>query len=546
MNFRIGTQGSLVCILGVAVVGSTVALTRTNDYAFFDPLLEIKGLVSQRYVEEPDLKAMQLAAIKGMVDSLDDPYTVFVPSAESREFEKELTGDFVGIGVQIVIRDGWLTVVTPLEDSPAFAAGIMAEDRIVEISGKSTFGLSSSQCIELLSGEPGTKVDIVVERGGEKVPMTVERQRIIARTVKGFHWQSESESATRGAWQYFIDPQRKIAYLRITQFTPTTGAEFAEAIRTMGAADGSVKGLILDLRWNPGGVLQEAVKIADLFLKDGVIVSTRGRAHPEDVSRATSDGTLPDFPVAVLINGGSASASEVLSGALTENNRAIAIGTRTFGKGLVQGVMSLPSGVGQLKITEQRYYLPSGRSLQRDDSSPDWGVDPTRGFYVPMTEEETSAMIEARGEADVLRTGKPDEGWANPETILATLKDKQLAAALTALQKKLDLPDASEWEPTGEQLPKGNSLASGDLDRAQKLRDRMERELIKLDRKIEALQTASADAAKVRDLWPDSAQLSGGYLDVYDRDGKKVAKLRITGQDLERWLLDADVKKDDE
>ena len=125
MKARFSTQGSLVCILGVAVVGSTLAVTRSSDYAFFDPLLEVKGLVSQRYVEEPDTKAMQLAAIKGMVDALDDPYTVFVPAAETKDFEKELTGDFVGIGVQIVIRDGWLTVVTPLEDSPAFAAGVI-------------------------------------------------------------------------------------------------------------------------------------------------------------------------------------------------------------------------------------------------------------------------------------------------------------------------------------------------------------------------------------------------------------------------------------
>jgi carboxyl-terminal processing protease len=549
MRFRIGTQGSLVCILGVAVVGSTLAVTRSNDYAFFDPLLEVKGLLSQRFVEEPDTKAMQLAAIKGMVDALEDPYTVFVPSAETKEFEKELTGDFVGIGVQIVIRDGWLTVVTPLEDSPAFAAGVMAEDRIVEIAGKSTFGLSSSACIELLSGEPGTKVDLVVERSGEKIPMTVERQRIIARTVKGFHWQSEADSGSKGAWQYFIDPQRKIAYLRLTQFTPTTGAEFADAIRAMGAADGNVNGLILDLRWNPGGVLQEAIKIADLFLKEGVIVSTRGRAHAEEITRATADGTLPDFPIAALINGGSASASEVLSGALTENNRAITVGTRTFGKGLVQGVMTLPSGVGQLKVTEQRYYLPSGRSLQREEDSADWGVDPTQGFYIAMTDEEAEAMIEARGRADILKAGKPDETWANPDQILATLKDKQLAAALTAVQKRLDSASSGpgEWTPTGEELPKGNTLASADLTRAQKLRDRMERELIKLDRRIESLQTASADAAPAaKDLWPDSAEVTGGYLDVFDKDGKKVARLRITGDDVERWLLDASVKKEDE
>jgi carboxyl-terminal processing protease len=542
MKLRFGMQGPLVGILGIAVVGSTLAVTRSSDYAFFDPLLEVKSLITQRYVAEPDTKAMQLAAIKGMVDALDDPYTVYVAPTEVKDFEKELTGDFVGIGVQIVIRDGWLTVVTPLEDSPAFKAGVMAEDRIVEIEGKSTFGLNSGQCIELLSGEPGTKVGIIVERAGEKIPLTMDRNRIVARTVKGFHWEPS------GAWQYFVDPQRKIAYIRLSQFTPTSAEELAEALKSVGAADGTLGGLILDLRWNPGGVLQEAIKMADMFLKDGVIVSTKGRAHPEEVSRAESDGTLPDFAMAVLLNSGSASASEVLAGALTENNRAITVGTRSFGKGLVQGVMTLPSGHGQLKITEQRYYLPSGRCLQRSDDSPQWGVDPSQGFYVPMTDEETTAMIEARGENDVLSAAAkadPSQKWADPEWIVRRLKDKQLAAALEAVQARIDAGPGAEWKATGQELPAGNTMAASDLDRSQRLRDRMERELIKLDRRIEALATASGDAKVGRDLWPDSAELSGGHLDVFDKDGHLVTRLTITGQDLERWLIDADVKQED-
>jgi carboxyl-terminal processing protease len=547
MRFRIGTQGSLVGILGFAAVGSTLALTRATDYSFFDPLLEVKSLITQRYVTDPDTKAMQLAALKGMVDALDDPYTVYVPPTDVKDFEKELTGDFVGIGVQIVIRDGWLTVVTPLEDSPAFKAGVLAEDRIVEIEGKSTFGLSSGECIELLSGEPGSKVTFVVERAGEKIPLTVNRQRIIARTVKGFHWQNGQDS---GSWQYFVDPQRKIAYLRLTQFTPSSSEEFRQALAGIGADKGEIGGLILDLRWNPGGVLQEAVSIADLFLREGVIVSTRGRAHPEEITRATAEGTLPDFPMAILVNSGSASASEVVSGALAENNRAIVVGTRTFGKGLVQSVLTLPSGNGQLKITEQRYYLPSGRCLQRSEESSEWGVDPTQGFYVPMSDEETTAMIEARGEYDVLKgaakAARGEERWSDPQWILQTLKDKQLGAALQAVQTKIDAGPSSQWKATGQELPKGSTMAAVDLDRAQKLRDRMERELIKIDRKITALETAAGDAKATRDLWPDSAQLTGGRLDIYDKDGKLVTKLTITGQDLERWLIDADVKKEPE
>jgi carboxyl-terminal processing protease len=546
MKLRLGTQGSLVGILGIAVVGSTLALTRPNDYAFFDPLLEVKSLISQRYVGEVDTKAMQTAALKGMVEALNDPYAVFVPASETREFEKELTGDFVGIGVQIVIADGWLTVVTPLEDSPAFKAGVMAEDRIVEVEGTSTFGLSTTQCIDLLAGEPGTKVNIVVERDGERLPLKITRQRILTRTVKGFHWEGSDKPGSTGAWQYFIDPKRRIAYIRLTQFTPTSGEEFAEALRSIGAAEGSLGGLILDLRWNPGGVLQEAVKIADLFLQQGAIVSTKGRAHRDEVSLARAEGTLPDFPVAVLINSGSASASEVVSGALTENGRAIAVGTRTFGKGLVQAVLNLPSGVGQLKMTEQRYYLPSGRSLQRSDDNPDWGVDPTDGFFVPLTDEETAAMVQARSAHDILKSRVSNNGsekWSDPDWVVGVLKDKQLAAALKAVQAKLDGGPTAPWVPTGQPLPMSNTLAAADLDRAQKLRDRMERELLKLDRRIGALQSAAGDARVERDLWPDTVQLAGGRMSIYDRDGNLVTELEITSNDLERWLIDADVRK---
>ena len=546
-NKRIGFQGALIGILGVAVVGSTVAVTRSDEYRFFDPLLEVKGAISQRFYKEPDEKAMQQAAIKGMVDSLDDPYTVYVPAADAREFEKELTGDFVGIGIQIVMKDGWLTVVTPLEDSPAFRAGVLAEDKIVEIAGKSTLGLSSDQCIEMLTGTPGTKVDIVVERDGKKIPMTVERQRIVAKTVKGFHWRPGGAEAG-GAWDYFVDPGRKIAYLRLTQFTPTSSDEFTEALEAMGAAKGEIKGLVIDLRWNPGGVMQDATAIADLFLKDGVIVSTKGRTKAEEVTRARAEGTLPDFPMAVLINGGSASASEILSGALTENKRGIAVGTRTFGKGLVQSVLTLPSGQGQLKVTEQRYYLPSGRCIQRSEDSPDWGVDPTPGFYVPMTDDELAAMAKARAEQEVIKSAgadRPDDKWADPDWIMSKLKDPQLAAALKAVQAKVDGGPGVEWVATGGELPKGSTVASSDLSKAQKLRDRMEGEILKLDRKIEQLETAAGDAKKEPpDLWANDIDVTDGRVEVYDKSGKLIARLKVTGPDLERWLVDAEVKKE--
>jgi carboxyl-terminal processing protease len=546
-------RASLVAILGTAVVGSTLALTRP-DYSFFDPIIDVERLIAQRYVTDPDLKAMQQAAISGMVESLNDPYTIYVPPVETREFTKELTGEFVGIGVQVVTRDGWLTVVTPLEDTPAFRAGIMAEDRIVEIEGKSTAGLTSDDCINLLTGVPGTPVKLVIERKGQKIPFTIPRERIVTKTVKGFHFggaagspgapAKNSASAAPEAgpgWNYILDPSRRIAYIRFTQFTPTSAEEITQTLESLGARDGKLGGLILDLRWNPGGVLSDAIQIADLFLSDGVIVSTRGRAHTEEVARATKEGTLPDFPLVLLINSGSASASEVLAGALTEQKRAIAVGTRSFGKGSVQTVISLPSGQGQLKMTEQRYYLPSGRSIHRSENSATWGVDPTDGYYVPMTDDQVRDMLTVRQQEEIIasRDANADPGqWSNADWILGHLKDPQLAAGLKAVQARVD---TGNWIPTGDPLPQDKDITSKELERLSRLRDRMEKELTRLDRRIDALEeNASLDDQP--GLLPKDAEIAGGRIDIFDKDGKKVSTLRITGNDLERWLQEAEVK----
>ncbi len=554
-------QKSLLAILGVAVIGSTVAVTSRRDYAFFDPLVAVKSIVSQRFVETPDETAMQLGAIQGMIEALKDPYTEYVPPSAIREFNKDLTGDYVGIGIQIIPRDGWLTMISPLEDTPAFKAGIMPDDRIVEIEGTSTFGKTGDECVELLAGEPGKPVNIVIERAGERIPLTIVRERIVTKTVKGFHFQSGGKggadaphepgaangpNGNGGKWQYLVDPGRKIAYMRLTQFTPTSAAETAAAMRAMGADKGEIGGLILDLRWSPGGVLTDAVDIADLFLGAGVVCTTKGRAVAEEIYRSQDAGTLPDFPVAVLVNGASASASEIVAGALQEANRAVVVGTRTFGKGLVQSVISVPGSKGaQLKITEQRYYLASGKLIQRTDESAEWGVDPTDGFYVPMTDEQMLDLVRVRREQEQLNRaqgGAADERWSDPDWIVERLKDPQLAAALKAVQGKID---GGSWQPTGQSLVKGEAIAADELKRTRLARERFLRDLTRLDERIEALETAAETGQQPtpRDFWPDDVDLMGGTLQVLDKDGKPVATLKITGNNLERWLIDADVEK---
>ena len=542
---RVWFQVSLVAVLGVAVFGSTVALTKRGDYRFFDPLIEAHAIIDQAYVTEPDEGEMQRSAITAMVESLDDPFTVFVPPAERREFDKDLTGQYVGIGALVQgSAEGWLTVVTPLEDSPAAAAGIMADDQIVEIEGVSTFGKTAEECVDLLVGEPGTSVSVVIERDGERRDVEIERRKIVTRTVRGFHRRAEDQSR----WRYIVDPERRIAYVRLSQFNATTLEELNEALEEVGAPEGQLGGLIIDVRNNPGGLLNAATGIADLFIRDGVIVSTDGRAHEREVTMAHEAGTLPDVPLVVLINGQAASASEILSGALTERADAVAVGTRTFGKGSVQSVRPIPSLPGaQLKITEQLYYLPSGRSIHRSEDSVLWGVDPTPGFYVPMTREEMAEMFRARLDEEIIREGQAEDGadWSTPELIAERLKDPQLAAGVHALQLRID---SGEWEPVAGNPPEGEELVAEDLAAARQTRERLVRDLARLDRHIEeTLAGIDGEALRAeKDLWPNEVDLVGGEVEVRDAAGNVVTTLRVTGPNLERWLIDADVEPEGE
>lgn len=546
---RLILDAALVSVLGVAVLGATVAISHRDDYSFFDPLIDVKAALEARFVKELDeetLKKMQEGAIKGMIEVLEDPYTYYVPETDSSEFQKELTGEYVGIGAQINIVDKWLTIVSPLEDSPAYRAGLMAEDKVIEIEGESTYELTADECIARLQGKPGTPVRIKIERKGAAAPieMTIIRDHIKTRSVKGFH----RDPMNPEEWQFMIDPARGIAYVRLAQFTPACARELAEALFSVGAERGHVKGLILDLRNNPGGLLDDAVRISDFFLRTGRIVSTEGRGGPDRIENAAGPGTLPDFPMIVMVNGNSASASEVVAGALQDNNRAVILGSRTFGKGSVQSVIPLsksPDGA-QLRVTEQYYYLPSGRLLHRTPDSASWGVDPTPGFYISTSDQEEVEMFLARREQEIIRDqGSEDaEDWSNPEWITGRLKDRQLAGAIRAMQAKID---TGQWDKPGEPGIAGVQIALDELNDAKKAQEQYIRELQRLQKRIDALESATgpvlAQTEPPFDFWPDSLDLTGGQLRVYDKDGNEITTLKITGNRLERWLIDADVEK---
>jgi carboxyl-terminal processing protease len=524
-----------------------------NEFNFFDPLVEIRSIMRREYVDAPDAAKMQQGAIDGMLEVLNDPYTVYIPPTESRSFNKELTGQFVGIGAEVTLEGGFLKIVSPLEDSPAYAAGVQAGDRVIKVDGKSTQNKTVDECIDMLMGEPKTPVTLTIERtlDGQEEPqqleVTVVRDHIVVRAVRGLR------RLEGGEWQYLLDPAapagQRVAYLRLSQFTPTAAKEFADTLGALGAARGDLGGLIIDLRGDPGGLLEAALEIADLFLADGKIVSVRGREGDEVVHAAKGPGTLPDFPLMVLVNGGSASASEILAGSLADRNRAAVLGSRSFGKGLVQSVQPLRQTPGAvLKFTSARYYLPSGRLIQRTDDSAVWGVDPTPGFYIPMTAREEIDRLLARRERDILRrgaTGAGDDRWTDPAWIASQAKDPQLAGGVKAMLARVAAGPGAEWTPPNPGVNQEFEQASVELTQLERMRDRLELELGRVDKRIDAISTGEPDAARTRrDLWPDDAKLQDGHVDVYDSAGKLVTRLKITGPDLERWLVDAEVEPD--
>lgn len=539
----------LIFLIGVFVARLPTTLAQISGKGeFLDTVDDVYKAIMTSYVDVPDATKVQNGAISGMLEALNDDYAEYIPEEDAAMFEKEMTGHFSGIGCQIEIRDGWLTVVSPLEDTPAFNAGIMAGDRITKIGDKSTFGLSADECIKLLTGEAGTQVTFTVQRNGTETPYTLTRATIASKSVRGISRINDGS----GRWNYLIDPEKRIAYIRLSQFTPTAAQELAEALQAAyqqaGAAGGEgLGGLVLDLRNNPGGVMEGALAIADMFLDGGIIMSIRGRTSPPVEFKADADGTLPDFPMVVMVNENSASASEIVSGALSDHHRAIVVGTRSFGKGLVQTVARLPHAPkAQVKFTTQRYYLPSGRLIQRTDDSTEWGVDPSPGFYVPMSDREQVDAIMKRRQWDILRKeggeAPADQHWADPTWIREQAADKQLAAAVEAMETRVA---SGDWKPVSDAKDQHGKIEVSELRDLQKARRVLGLEFAQIEKRISALRKQANNgevAPEHVDLWSDDLDLSGGRVDVFDKDGKTVAHLKVTGRDLERWLLNADVE----
>lgn len=402
-----------------------------EDYQELQLFTDVLAIVRRSYVEEVPMKDLVYGAINGMLAALD-PHSSFMPPDVYKEMKIDTRGEFGGLGIEITIRDGVLTIVSPIEDTPAFRAGLQAGDQILKIEDKLTKDMSIMDAVKLMRGPKGAPITITVMREGFEKPREymLEREIIKIKSVKG-------KTLEEG-----------YAYLRIAQFQERTGEDLLKVLQGLRDANqGQLKGLILDLRNNPGGLLEQAVSVSDAFLRQGLIVYTDGREEGSKMEFSAHDqGTEPDYPLVVLINGGSASASEIVAGALQDHGRAVVLGTQSFGKGSVQTILPLSDDSG-LRLTTARYFTPRGTSIQAKGITPDIVVE-----QLELQASKASRTFREKDLKNHFETPPSPQGQAEPEAETQTLpdgdaqRDYQLMRALDLL-KGLHLFEGFKSQP---------------------------------------------------------------------------------------------------
>ena len=427
------------CCWAMPVIGApaeAASKTSQNDYDLYKILVDSIDQVERNYVTEVDRRDLIESAIRGVLSKLD-PYSSYIGPNELERFHNSVASEFGGIGIQISMDEGQLTVISPIYGSPAYREGVLAGDRILEIDGKSTEGLSIDESIKRLKGDEGTVVALTVMHSGKDAKETISltREIIHVDTVLGGCHGSD------GAWEYVFDPQRHIGYVRIVAFSRDTPTELQRVLTQLQTE--KLQGLILDLRFNPGGLLSAAIEVSNLFVSEGRIVSTKGRNSAERTWNARKEGVFQGFPMVVLVNRYSASASEIVAACLQDHHRAIVIGERTWGKGSVQNVIDLEDGKSALKLTTASYRRPNGKNIHRfpgakkDD---EWGVAPNQGFKIELSNREMLDLIQDRREGDILHAPSPENVTAKkpkPDGGQPAFVDRQLQAAVKYLNTEL-------------------------------------------------------------------------------------------------------------
>ncbi len=391
--------------------------TKESVYEEFEGFIKVVKELQDKYVDEIRLSTILTNAYRGMLSGLD-PFSQYFGQEELEDLKIETEGEFEGLGIEVIIKDGLLIVITPLLDSPAFKAGILVGDRIIKIGGESTENMSIREVVKRLRGKLGTKITLTVVHEGDPTPsdITIERAKIYVNSIRGAR---------------IVDEQYKIGYLAVSNFQENTTKDMDTAIQDL--LKKGMKGLILDMRFNPGGLLNAAVDMADKFLEKGIIVSTRGRDKTQNYTyHARKKGTYPNFPLVVLVNNGSASASEIVAGALKDHQRGLLLGVKTFGKGSVQSLIPVGDGKAALKLTTARYYTPSGVCIHEKGIEPD--------INVPLTFAEIKALHEHLAalniESKIQEVKEKDAAFSDPAEAKGKsgYEDVQLERAIDILK----------------------------------------------------------------------------------------------------------------
>jgi carboxyl-terminal processing protease len=397
-------------------------------------LREAYETILNNYVEKPDSKKLVIKMVDGMLAALD-PHSAYLPPEPLHEMEVQMSGEFGGVGIELGTKDGKLTVIAPIDDTPAFRAGIQANDHIARIDDKSTQGMNVSAAVKIMRGTKGTPVTLTIMRADSAKPLVFKLVRDIIKI--------------KSSKMKLLEPG--YGYIRISQFQERTGSEFREALQKLHEqSGGTLKGLVIDLRYNPGGLIKTCVEVANCFIGDDInktaIVSIKGRTPEANHVYNASLGTKePRYPIVVLINGGSASASEILAGALQDHKRAIVMGTQSFGKGSVQSILPVKNN-GAVKLTTALYYTPNGRSIQAKGIVPDVEVPnitplPPKEKKVDIKEKDLEKSLPSDGKPDDVKPPVQVEAHGGMSKDADVVKDYQLRRALELLQSMMMLKE---------------------------------------------------------------------------------------------------------
>ncbi len=464
-----------------AIVRQEAAPAKEQDGATATgALAELQEHVTRRYVTAPDEMSLVRGAMRGMVEALNDPYSEVMSAEALTQLERQIKGALTGIGAQLEMRAGRPTVLTPLENSPALKAGVRPGDVIVEIDGQAA-AENLQQVAARIMGAADSTVKLLLQRGdGSRTTLEIQRAAFKVPTVQGYQRNAD------GAWDYTLDATHKIAYVRITQF----GAETAEELRSALAASGDLKGLVLDLRFCPGGLMAQSIDVVRQFAPTGEIVTLRGRDGSEQRIGEGEAPQEPRLPTVVLVNEMTASSAEIVSGALQANHCAIVVGSRTHGKASVQELVRLEDGTG-IRLTTAFYHLPNGRNIHKRLGEKTWGVDPDEGYFVPMSAQQSEKFLRSLRDRERLDAASPQVA-AKPSLDDAAFQhlDPQLTAGWRAMVHRLT---DGKFKPTGRTAAELQSYVAQRELAAQ--RGELVTKLEQVSRELRELDSAIGDTS---------------------------------------------------